>query len=95
MTELINSYGLDTVQAYMGHIQVIFICIYCIIYCLQQENAEVAVREMLKMIGTQVYTCILCWKNALLESVFTRFRLKLKMQYSQQKISWMMDHVLF
>lgn len=36
MTELINSYGLDVVQAYMNHIQ---------------KNAEVAVRDMLKDIG--------------------------------------------
>merc|ERR1719228_1253580 len=34
--ELINSYGLEVVQAYMGHIQ---------------SNAEVAVRDMLKDIG--------------------------------------------
>lgn len=36
MTELINSYGLDVVQAYMDHIQ---------------KNAEIAVRDMLKNIG--------------------------------------------
>lgn len=36
MTELINSYGLDVVQAYMDHIQ---------------KNAEFAVRNMLKNIG--------------------------------------------
>lgn len=36
MTELINSYGLDVVQAYMNHIQ---------------NNAELAVRDMLKDIG--------------------------------------------
>lgn len=36
VTELINSYGLDVVQAYMDHIQ---------------KNAEIAVREMLKNIG--------------------------------------------
>lgn len=36
VTELINSYGLDVVQAYMDHIQ---------------KNAELAVREMLKDIG--------------------------------------------
>lgn len=36
MTELINSYGLDVVQAYMDHIQ---------------KNAEFAVRDMLKNIG--------------------------------------------
>lgn len=36
MTELINSYGLDVVQAYMDHIQ---------------KNAELAVRDMLKNIG--------------------------------------------
>lgn len=36
VTELINSYGLDVVQAYMNHIQ---------------KNAEIAVRDMLKNIG--------------------------------------------
>jgi len=36
VTELINSYGLDVVQAYMEHIQ---------------KNAEIAVRDMLKKIG--------------------------------------------
>ncbi|VVC30615.1 Hypothetical protein CINCED_3A005881 [Cinara cedri] len=36
VTELINSYGLDVVQAYMEHIQ---------------KNAELAVRDMLKNIG--------------------------------------------
>lgn len=36
VTELINSYGLDVVQAYMDHIQ---------------KNAELAVRDMLKNIG--------------------------------------------
>ncbi|XP_023348748.1 5-oxoprolinase-like [Eurytemora carolleeae] len=36
VSELIDQYGLDVVQAYMGHIQ---------------HNAEVAVREMLKIIG--------------------------------------------
>ena len=36
MTELIDSYGLDVVQAYMNHIQ---------------ENAEVAVRQVLKDFG--------------------------------------------
>jgi 5-oxoprolinase (ATP-hydrolysing) len=35
---LIDAYGLDVVQAYMGYIQ---------------ENAEIAVREMLKEIGTK------------------------------------------
>ena len=38
MTELIDSYGLDVVQAYMNHIQ---------------ENAEVAVRQVLKDFGRQ------------------------------------------
>ncbi|XP_043474758.1 5-oxoprolinase [Leptopilina heterotoma] len=38
--ELIDIYGLEVVQAYMGHIQ---------------HNAEVAVREMLKYIGKQIY----------------------------------------
>lgn len=43
MTELINSYGLDVVQAYMDHIQ---------------KNAELAVREMLKDIGnTNILAC--------------------------------------
>lgn len=36
VTELINCYGLDVVQAYMDHIQ---------------KNAELAVRDMLKDIG--------------------------------------------
>lgn len=36
MNELINYYGLDVVQAYMQHIQ---------------NNAELAVREMLKFVG--------------------------------------------
>ena len=36
ITELIDAYGLDVVQAYMGHIQ---------------ANAEVAVKEMLQEIG--------------------------------------------
>jgi 5-oxoprolinase (ATP-hydrolysing) len=38
VTDLIDAYGLDVVQAYMGYIQ---------------ENAEIAVREMLKEIGTK------------------------------------------
>ena len=38
MTELIDAYGLDVVQAYMNHIQ---------------ENAEVAVRQVLKDFGRQ------------------------------------------
>jgi 5-oxoprolinase (ATP-hydrolysing) len=38
--ELINAYGLDVVQAYMCHIQ---------------TNAEVAVRDMLREIGTKVH----------------------------------------
>ena len=38
VTELIDSYGLDVVQAYMNHIQ---------------ENAEVAVRQVLKDFGRQ------------------------------------------
>ena len=39
VSELIDGYGLDVVQAYMKHIQ---------------ENAEVAVRDMLKEIGNKV-----------------------------------------
>ncbi len=39
VSELIDSYGLDVVQAYMGFIQ---------------KNAEVGVREMLKEIGREV-----------------------------------------
>ncbi|XP_025416669.1 5-oxoprolinase isoform X2 [Sipha flava] len=43
VTELINSYGLDVVQAYMNHIQ---------------NNAELAVRDMLKDIGnTNLLAC--------------------------------------
>jgi len=39
VSELIDAYGLDVVQAYMNHIQ---------------TNAEVAVRDMLREIGTKV-----------------------------------------
>jgi hypothetical protein len=39
VSELIDAYGLDVVQAYMHHIQ---------------ANAEVAVRDMLREIGTKV-----------------------------------------
>lgn len=39
VNELINAYSLEVVQAYMGHIQ---------------RNAEIAVRDMLKSIGTKV-----------------------------------------
>ncbi|XP_012276506.1 5-oxoprolinase [Orussus abietinus] len=39
VNELIDAYGLDVVQAYMGHIQ---------------HNAEVAVRDMLKLVGNKV-----------------------------------------
>lgn len=43
VTELINSYGLNVVQAYMDHIQ---------------NNAEIAVRDMLKNIGnTNLLAC--------------------------------------
>lgn len=43
VTELINSYGLDIVQAYMDHIQ---------------NNAELAVKDMLKNIGnTNLIAC--------------------------------------
>lgn len=43
VTELINSYGLDVVQAYMDHIQ---------------NNAELAVKDMLKNIGnTNLLAC--------------------------------------
>lgn len=43
VTELINSYGLDVVQAYMNHIQ---------------NNAELAVKDMLKNIGnTNLIAC--------------------------------------
>lgn len=43
VTELINSYGLNVVQAYMDHIQ---------------KNAELAVRDMLRNIGTtNLLTC--------------------------------------
>lgn len=43
VTELINSYGLEVVQAYMDHIQ---------------NNAELAVRDMLKNIGnTNILAC--------------------------------------
>lgn len=43
MTELINFYGLDVVQAYMNHIQ---------------KNAELAVRDMLKDIcNSNLLTC--------------------------------------
>lgn len=38
VTELIDTYGLDVVQAYMGHIQ---------------ENAELSVRNMLREVGTK------------------------------------------
>ena len=38
MTELIDAYGLDVVQAYMNHIQ---------------ENAEIAVRQVLKAYGRE------------------------------------------
>nr|XP_012216316.1 PREDICTED: 5-oxoprolinase [Linepithema humile]XP_012216317.1 PREDICTED: 5-oxoprolinase [Linepithema humile] len=41
VNELINAYSLEVVQAYMGHIQ---------------RNAEIAVRDMLKSIGTKVKT---------------------------------------
>jgi 5-oxoprolinase (ATP-hydrolysing) len=52
VTELINSYGLETVQAYMGHIQ---------------ENAEVAVQDLLKIIGTKVYThCLSAYLKCML-----------------------------
>ncbi|XP_024944987.1 5-oxoprolinase isoform X2 [Cephus cinctus] len=40
VNELIDIYGLDVVQAYMGHIQ---------------HNAEVAVREMLKVVGHRLF----------------------------------------
>eukprot|EP00088_Acartia_fossae_P069611 TRINITY_DN9141_c0_g1_i1.p1 TRINITY_DN9141_c0_g1~~TRINITY_DN9141_c0_g1_i1.p1 ORF type:complete len:1151 (+),score=248.77 TRINITY_DN9141_c0_g1_i1:82-3453(+) len=40
VSELIDQYGLDVVQAYMGHIQ---------------SNAEVAVRDMLKVIGARAF----------------------------------------
>lgn len=39
VNELIDIYGLDVVQAYMGHIQ---------------HNAEVAVRDMLKSVGRKL-----------------------------------------
>lgn len=39
VTELIDIYSLEVVQAYMGHIQ---------------NNAEVAVREMLKSVGKKL-----------------------------------------
>lgn len=39
VNELIDIYGLDVVQAYMGHIQ---------------HNAEVAVRDMLKSVGKKL-----------------------------------------
>ncbi|XP_076238915.1 5-oxoprolinase [Calliopsis andreniformis] len=39
VNELIDTYGLDVVQAYMGHIQ---------------HNAEVAVRDMLKSVGSKL-----------------------------------------
>ena len=39
MIELIDIYELDVVQAYMGYIQ---------------HNAEVAVREMLKLVGKRI-----------------------------------------
>lgn len=39
VNELIDIYGLDVVQAYMGHIQ---------------QNAELAVRDMLKLVGNKV-----------------------------------------
>jgi len=38
VNELIDEYGLDVIEAYMNYIQ---------------SNAEIAVREMLKSIGTQ------------------------------------------
>ena len=71
MTELIDAYGLNVVQAYMQHIQVHSSrpCFHfqdnihlTLELCLSflQENAEVAVREMLKEIGekTKVQTSL-------------------------------------
>ena len=40
MIELIDTYELDVVQAYMGHIQ---------------HNAELAVRDMLKLVGKKMF----------------------------------------
>lgn len=51
VTELINSYGLNVVQAYMDHIQ---------------KNAEFAVRDMLRNIGT---TNVLAYGLKTLQSV--------------------------
>lgn len=55
MKELIDAYGLDVVQAYMAHIQVskaIFnVRTIKMTTLIAQENAEVAVRDMLKEIA--------------------------------------------
>ena len=57
MKELIDAYGLDVVQAYMAHIQVWKRDIKCIVasndHAFGQENAEVAVRDMLKEIAAK------------------------------------------
>ncbi len=55
MKELIDAYGLEVVQAYMGHIQVCnstlqYLLTNCMLYA-PQENAELAVRDMLKTIA--------------------------------------------
>lgn len=44
MSELIDSYGLNVVQAYMAHIQ---------------HNAELAVRDMLREVGRKAGTSLL------------------------------------
>lgn len=70
VAELIESYGLDVVQAYMKYIQ---------------ENAEVAVREMLKTIGQKTrercvknirnhqYCTFCCWTAILFTFVILEF----------------------
>ena len=54
MKELIDAYGLDVVQAYMAHIQVRRLCaVISNVPPFAQENAEVAVRDMLKEIAAK------------------------------------------
>lgn len=78
VSELINSYGLNVVQAYMDYIQ---------------QNAELAVRDMLKEIARNTkerfgLLKLLKWKYKI------NFFLELVQQFLKLKSLWMMDHQL-
>lgn len=78
VSELINSYGLNVVQAYMDYIQ---------------QNAELAVRDMLREIARNTKERFV-YSNSFIGNTTFYLIIELVQQFLKLKNLWMMDHQL-